>query len=68
MKYVVVFEKADRNYAAYVPDLPGCVATGKTRDDVERLIREAVSMHLEAMREQGQPAPEPLAWSEVVEA
>ena len=68
MKYVAVFEKADRNYAAYVPDLPGCVATGKTRDDVERLIREAVSMHLAAMREQGEPAPEPRAWSEVVEA
>lgn len=46
MKYFVVFEKAENNYAAYVPDLPGCVATGKTRERVEKLIREAIGLHL----------------------
>ena len=50
MKYAVVYEKAPNNYSAYVPDLPGCVATGATRQDVERNIREAIAFHLEGMR------------------
>jgi len=68
MKYFVVFEKAENNYAAYVPDLPGCVATGKTREHVERLIREAIGLHLEMVREHNEPIPRPSAWAKVVEA
>jgi predicted RNase H-like HicB family nuclease len=60
--YVVVFERAPRNFSAYVPDLPGCVATGKTREQVERLIREAIGLHLEMMREHKEPIPRPSAW------
>ncbi len=58
-RYAVVFEKADNNWAAYVPDLPGCISTGKTLDDTKRNIREAIELHLEAMREVGEPVPEP---------
>ena len=67
MKYVVVFERTPRNYSAYVPDLPGCIATGKTRAEVERLIREAIAFHIEGMREEGLPVPEPSAWAGLVE-
>jgi predicted RNase H-like HicB family nuclease len=67
MKYAVVFEKTDNNYAAYVPDLPGCIATGKTRDDVERHIREAIAFHIDGLREQGEAVPEPVTWAELVE-
>ncbi len=58
-RYAVVVEKAENNYAAYVPDLDGCIATGKTVEDAERLIREAIELHLRAMREVGEPIPEP---------
>ena len=68
MKYAVVFERALNNYAAYVPDLPGCVATGATREDVERRIREAVAFHLDGLREENEPIPEPSAWTALVEA
>jgi len=67
MKYAVVYEQAPRNWAAYVPDLPGCVATGATRAEVERLIREGIRLHLEAMRESGEPIPEPTTGVELVE-
>lgn len=67
MKYAVVFEKTENNYAAYVPDLPGCIATGKTRDDVERHIREAIAFHIDGLREQGEAVPEPVTWAELVE-
>ena len=66
LKYVVVFERAANNYSAYVPDLPGCVATGDTRGEVERNIREAIAFHLEGMREEGLPIPEPAVWTELV--
>ena len=59
MKYTVVIEKGSNNYAAYVPDLPGCVATGGTRDEAARNMREAIQFHLEGMREDGLPIPEP---------
>ena len=59
MKYAVVYEKAPRNWAAYVPDLPGCIATGETRAEVERLIREAISLHLESMHASGEVIPRP---------
>ena len=68
MKYTVVFEKATDNYAAYVPDLPGCIAIGTTRDEVERNIREAIVLHLDGLREEGEEVPPPEAWSELVEA
>jgi predicted RNase H-like HicB family nuclease len=67
-KYAVVFEKAPNNYAAYVPDLPGCVSTGATREEVERNIREAIEFHLEGMRLEGEPIPEPTSWTETIEA
>ena len=57
MKFAVVYEQSPRNWAAYVPDLPGCVATGTTREEVERLIGEGIRLHLEAMREAGEPIP-----------
>ena len=66
--YAVVFEKAPHNYAAYVPDLPGCVATGASREEVEQNIREAIDFHLEGMELQGLPVPEPETWTELVEA
>ena len=68
MKYVVVYEKAGDNYSAYVPDLPGCVATGSSKDEVERLIREAISFHLEGLGEENRTAPDPSSWTDMVEA
>ena len=67
MKYVVVFEQTPRNWSAYVPDLPGCIATGKTRAEVKRHIRQAIRFHLEGMRADGEPIPEPGNSAEVVE-
>jgi len=59
-KYAVVIDKvSDSNYCAWVPDLPGCVSTGDTREEAERNIREAIEFHLEGMREDGEPVPEP---------
>ncbi len=68
MKYAVVFERSPRNYAAYVPDLPGCVATGRSRPQVERQIREAIRLHVKGLREARLPVPEPSSWAEMVEA
>jgi predicted RNase H-like HicB family nuclease len=59
MRYAIVIEKAEGNYAAYVPDLPGCVATGATIEDTERSIREAIEFHVEGLRADGLPIPEP---------
>jgi predicted RNase H-like HicB family nuclease len=58
-KYAIVVERAERNYAAYVPDLPGCVATGATVEEVEQLLREAIELHVAGLREDGLPVPEP---------
>ena len=58
-KYAVVIEKGPANYGAYVPDLPGCVAVADTVQEVERLIREAVPFHIEGLRLNGDPVPEP---------
>jgi predicted RNase H-like HicB family nuclease len=58
-RYAIVVEKAASNYAAYVPDLPGCVATGKTVEETERRLREAIAVHVEGLREDGLPVPEP---------
>ena len=68
MRYAVVYEKTPHNYSAYVPDLPGCVATGATRGEVERNIRQAIDLHLEGMRREGESIPEPASWTELVEA
>ena len=59
MRYAVVIEAAGDNYSAYVPDLPGCVATGGTPAETEAVIREAIQFHLERMREDGTPVPPP---------
>jgi predicted RNase H-like HicB family nuclease len=59
VKYAVVYERAVNNCAAYVPDLPGCVATGRTTVEGEQRIREAIRMHIEGLREKGEPVPEP---------
>ncbi len=66
-RYAIVLEKAGSNYSAYVPDLPGCVATGATLREAEQLLREAIELHIEGMREDGQPIPEPSSRVEYVE-
>ncbi|MGG6265929.1 type II toxin-antitoxin system HicB family antitoxin [Leptolyngbya sp. AN03gr2] len=68
MRYAVVIEKAPGNYSAYVPDLPGCVATGLTLEEVEQQIQEAIEFHLEGMREEGLPIPELTTLCKYVEA
>jgi predicted RNase H-like HicB family nuclease len=65
-RYLVVIEKAEKNFSAYCPDLPGCVATGKTRREAERNIREAISFHLEGLREERMPIPPCRATAEYV--
>jgi len=67
MRYAVVIEKAEHNYAAYVPDLPGCIATGQTVKETETQIQEAIQFHLQGMREDGLPIPEPSSQVEYVE-
>jgi predicted RNase H-like HicB family nuclease len=67
MRYAVVIEKAEANYSAYVPDLPGCVATGATIQEVENEIRDAISFHLEGMRADGLPIPAPTSTVEYIE-
>ncbi len=59
MRYAIVIENAGSNYSAYVPDLPGCIATGATVEDAEREIREAIEFHLDGLREDGSPVPPP---------
>ena len=67
MRYAVVIEKAADNYSAYVPDLPGCIATGATVEETEQLIREAIELHLAGLREDGLPIPQPSSQVEYVE-
>jgi predicted RNase H-like HicB family nuclease len=67
MRYAIVIEKAAGNYSAYVPDLPGCVATGATVVEVQQQIREAIAFHLEGLREDGQPDPVAASVVEYVE-
>ena len=68
MKYTVVIERTPNNYAAYVPDLPGCVASAGTRKAVLKEIREAIAFHHEGMREDGEPIPQPQTTAAVVDA
>lgn len=58
-KYAVVIERGPNNLSAYVPDLPGCISTGRTVEEIERNIREAIELHLEGLAEDGEPIPEP---------
>ncbi len=67
MRYAVVIEKAGNNYGAYVPDLPGCVATGDTIEEVEAEIRSAIEFHLDGLRADGLPIPVPQSRAEYVE-
>ena len=59
LKYVVVYEQTPNNFCAYAPDLPGCISTGKTWDEVREMMREAIGFHLEGMLEHGESLPEP---------
>jgi predicted RNase H-like HicB family nuclease len=59
MQYLVIVEKGPTSYGAYVPDLPGCIAVGESRDEVLKHIREAIELHIEGLREDGLPIPEP---------
>jgi predicted RNase H-like HicB family nuclease len=68
MRYAIVIEKADGNYSAYVPDLPGCVAAGATIDEVEQEIREAIRFHIEGLKADGLLVPAPTSIAEYVEA
>jgi len=67
MRYMVVIEKGESSYGAHVPDLPGCIAVGETRDEVIRLIKEAIESHIEALQESGEQIPPPLSVGEYVE-
>ncbi len=67
MKYMVVVEKSASGYGAYVPDLPGCIAAGESREEVLRLIKEAIELHIESLQESGEPIPQPSSASELVE-
>jgi predicted RNase H-like HicB family nuclease len=67
MRYAIVIEKAEGNFSAYVPDLPGCVATGTTAEEVESQMREAIEFHLNGMREDGTPIPPPTSRVEYVD-
>ena len=68
MRYAVVIEKANGNYSAYVPDLPGCVATGDTVESVEREIRDSIRFHIDGLRADGLPVPQPTSIADYVEA
>jgi len=67
MKYAVVIEKGPNNYSAYVPDLPGCVTTGKTLEEIRTMLEEAIPFHIEGMQEDGDPIPEPTTVVDYVE-
>jgi predicted RNase H-like HicB family nuclease len=67
MRYAIVVEKAENNYSAYVPDLPGCIATGQTIKETEQEIRAAIEFHIEGLREDGLPAPQPTSIVEYLE-
>lgn len=67
MRYVVVVERGDTSWGAQVPDLPGCIAVGESRDEVIGLIREAIDLHIEALQADGQPVPQPRSEPEFVE-
>lgn len=67
MRYMVVIERGGNSWGSHVPDLPGCIAVGETRDEVVQLIREAIDFHIETLRQDGRPVPSPSSESEFVE-
>lgn len=67
MRYTVILEHGESSWGAHVPDLPGCIAAGNTREEALQLIREAIELHLEGLREEGLPIPEPRSEGEIVE-
>jgi predicted RNase H-like HicB family nuclease len=66
-KYLIIVEKTETGYSAYSPDVPGCGSTGKTKDEVERNIQEAIEFHIEGLREEGDAIPEPSSYSSYVD-
>jgi predicted RNase H-like HicB family nuclease len=66
LKYLIIIEKANGNYSAYIPDVPGCVATGKTLEETRQAIMDAFAMHLEGLIQDGIPAPEPTAQADYI--
>lgn len=67
MKYAVIIEEGENSFGAYVPDLPGCAAVAETKEELLQLIQEAIDFHIEGLREDGQPVPEPSSSVEYVE-
>ena len=67
MKYLVIVEKSDNGFGAYVPDLPGCIAAAATRREVIALIRKAIEFHIEGLKDSGEPVPGPRSQSELVD-
>jgi predicted RNase H-like HicB family nuclease len=67
MRYAIVIERANDNFSAYVPDLPGCVATGATLEETEQAMREAIEFHIEGLREDGAPVPPPTSRVDYIE-
>ena len=66
-RYMVVIERGDSSWGAHVPDLPGCIAVGETRDEVIALIREAVALHIDGLKQEGLPVPRPTSEGEFIE-
>jgi predicted RNase H-like HicB family nuclease len=66
MKYTVIYEKSSTGYGAYVPDLPGCVATARTLEKTKKLIREAIELHIESLKQHGEPVPHPTTVSDYI--
>jgi predicted RNase H-like HicB family nuclease len=67
MKYAVVIEKGENGYGAYVPDLPGCIAAADTKENIKKLIHEAIEFHIEGLKEDGEPIPKPSSSIEFIE-
>ena len=67
MRYLVVVERGQTSWGAHVPDLPGCIAVGYTREETVKLITEAIDLHIESLRDNGEPVPEPSSEGEIVE-
>jgi predicted RNase H-like HicB family nuclease len=66
-RYLIIIEKAEKNYSAYSPDLPGCIAAGKTRTTAERNMKKAIEMHIRGLRRDNQPLPEPRSFAEYIQ-
>jgi predicted RNase H-like HicB family nuclease len=67
MQYLVIVEKSENGFGAYVPDLPGCVAAAETREEVISLIQEAIEFHIEGLKQSGDPVPKPKSQSELID-